>query len=99
MVSFNYLKKYELSQILSANLVLIDQKKCSENKTLMINVLDDQPKISLRLKRKQIFKLITMTQICLFVFILISVMLIGVVIGDYFKISQLRMKYENILRQ
>jgi len=67
MVSFNYLKKYELSQILSANLVLIDQKKCSENKTLMINVLDDQPKISLQLKRKQIFKLITMTQICLFV--------------------------------
>jgi len=26
-------------------------------------------------------------------------MLIGVVIGDYFKISQLRMKYENILHQ
>ncbi len=65
----------------------------------MINVLDDQPKISLRLKRKQIFKLITMTQICLFVLILISFMLIGIVIGDYFKISQLRMKYENILHQ
>jgi hypothetical protein len=26
-------------------------------------------------------------------------MLIGIVIGDYFKISQLRMKYENILHQ
>jgi len=83
----------------------MDQKKCSDNKKLMINsnsftvVLDDQPKVALRSKRKKIFKLITMGQMFLFLLILILFTLIGVVIGNYFKVSQLRMKYENIVHE
>jgi hypothetical protein len=56
-------------------------------------VLDDSAKGFLRSKRKPIIK------ICFLLFIILSIILTVIVIGEYFKISQLRMKYENILHQ
>ncbi len=54
-------------------------------------VLDDSAKGFLRSKRKPIIK------ICFLLFIILSIILTVIVIGEYFKISQLRMKYENIV--
>jgi hypothetical protein len=54
-------------------------------------VLDDSAKDFLRSKRKPIIK------ICFLLFIILSIILTLIVIGEYFKISQLRMKYENIV--
>jgi hypothetical protein len=53
----------------------------------------------LQLNRKRLFNLSSRTQKCLLLFVLLSIILTGVVIGCCFRIVQLRMKYDIILKE
>jgi beta-lactamase regulating signal transducer with metallopeptidase domain len=73
--------------------------KCSNNNS-MINsnsftvVLDNHVS-----KRKQPFKMLPMTQICLLLCVLFAIILTGVVIDHCFQIMKLRNNYDHILNE
>lgn len=87
------------------NLVLTNQKNCYDNNKTLINsnnttitpvtvILGDQSKFPLRSKRRYLFNTSSMTQKCLLLFIILSIILTGLVIIGFIRIMQLKMNYD-----
>jgi len=112
-MQLNEVKQSSESSIPLVRLTTPQNKNCylkNGKKTVVLNnnhaksnpftvVLDDPARVYLRSKRKQLFRKNPILQTCVLLFIILSIILTAIVIGGYFKIIQLKMKYKNILNE